>query len=74
VALLTAFGRCATELGIALVVGGGIRQETRTLPASIQLEVSRGEFGRALAPALLLMLLAVAATFLAQILSREHRA
>jgi tungstate transport system permease protein len=74
VALLTAFGRCITELGIALIVGGGIRQETRTLPASISLEVSRGEFGRALAPAVLLMVIAAAVTFLARALARDDRA
>jgi tungstate transport system permease protein len=72
-ALLTAFGRCATELGIALMVGGGIRQETRTLPAQAQLEVSRGEFGRALAPGFLLLVLAIGATLLAGTLSRERR-
>jgi tungstate transport system permease protein len=70
---LTAFGRCVTELGIAVIVGGGIRGETRTLPAAIQLEVSRGEFGRALAPALLLLVVAAAATLLAHRLSREDR-
>ena len=69
-AVLTAFGRCVTELGIALVVGGGIKLETRTLPASIQLEISRGEFGRALAPALLLLVVAAAATLLARRLTR----
>jgi tungstate transport system permease protein len=70
-AYLTAFGRCVTELGIAVIVGGGIKMETRTLPASIQLEISRGEFGRALAPALLLLVVAAAATLLAHRLSRE---
>jgi tungstate transport system permease protein len=69
-AVLTAFGRCVTELGIALVVGGGIKLATRTLPASIQLEISRGEFGRALAPALLLLVVAAAATLLARRLTR----
>jgi tungstate transport system permease protein len=72
-AFLTAFGRCATELGIALMVGGGIRQETRTLPAQVSLEVSRGELGRALAPGFLLLVLAIAMTFLAHVVSREDR-
>jgi tungstate transport system permease protein len=70
---ITAFGRCATELGIALMVGGGIRMETRTLPAQVSLEVSRGEFGRALAPGVLLLVLAVAATIVAQALTRDRR-
>lgn len=71
-AVLTAFGRCVTELGIALAVGGGIKLETRTLPASIQLEISRGEFGRALAPAFLLLVVAAVATLLARRLARGH--
>jgi tungstate transport system permease protein len=70
-AMLTAFGRCVTELGIALIVGGGIRLETRTLPAAIQLEISKGEFGRALAPAFLLLVVAAVATLAAHRLSRE---
>jgi tungstate transport system permease protein len=71
---VAAFGRCVTELGIALVVGGGIRLETRTLPAAIQLEASRGDFGRALAPAFLLVVVAAGATLLAHRLSREDAA
>jgi tungstate transport system permease protein len=70
-AALTAFGRCVTELGIALTVGGGIRLDTRTLPAAIQLEVSRAEFGRALAPGALLLAIAAVVALLAHRVSRE---
>jgi tungstate transport system permease protein len=61
-ALLMAFHRCITELGIALIVGGGIRFHTRTLPAEITLEISKGDFGLALAPAIPLMVVAVVFT------------
>lgn len=37
-ALLTALGRCLTELGIAMMVGGNIRGRTRTLATAIALE------------------------------------
>lgn len=60
--LLAAFGRCLTELGIAVTVGGSLAGETRTLPAAIQLELSRGAFGRALAPGLILLGIALVVT------------
>lgn len=74
VALLTAFFRAFTELGIALIVGGNVRLTTRTLTGSIQLDLSRGEFGRALAPALVLLALALLITLLTPLLLRERRA
>lgn len=74
VALLTAFFRGFTELGIALIVGGNVRQETRTLSGSIQLDLSRGEFGQALAPALVLLTLALLVTLVTPLLLRERRA
>jgi tungstate transport system permease protein len=73
-ALLTAFYRCLTELGVALIVGGGIRFDTRTLPAQVTLEISKGEFGTALAPALLLLSVALLATFLTPWALDEERA
>ncbi len=73
-AYLAAFGRCITELGIAITVGGNLRLHTRTLPSSIQLELSRGEFGKALAPGILLVLLACGAALITHRLSRESEA
>jgi tungstate transport system permease protein len=61
-ALLLAFHRCITELGIALIVGGGVRFDTRTLPAEITLEISMGNFGLALAPAIPLLVVAIVLT------------
>jgi tungstate transport system permease protein len=72
-ALLGAFGRCVTELGIVLAVGGAIRFHTRTLPAQVSLETSRGEFGRGLAAGLILVLLACGAAVVAMALGREER-
>lgn len=70
---LAAFGRCITELGIAITVGGNLRLRTRTLPSTIQLEVSRGDFAAALAPGILLIVLACGAAMLTHWLSREAR-
>lgn len=47
-AILVAFARCVTELGVALLVGGNLRGSTRTLTTAIALETSRGDFGRGL--------------------------
>lgn len=72
-AYLAAFGRCITELGIAITVGGNLRLRTRTLPSTIQLELSRGEFGKALAPGILLLLLACGAAVVTFKLAGERR-
>lgn len=72
-AYLAAFGRCFTELGIAITVGGNLKLRTRTLPSSIQLELNRGDFAAALAPGVLLLLLACGAAILTHRLSREAR-
>jgi tungstate transport system permease protein len=72
-AYLAAFARCITELGIATTVGGAFKLHTRTLPAMAQLELSKGEFGKALAPGILLVVLACGAAVLSHLLSRESR-
>jgi tungstate transport system permease protein len=72
-ALLTAFARCFTELGIATTVGGNLRLRTRTLPGTIQLELSAGNFAKALAPGLLILVVAVLTGHLAWRLSAARR-
>jgi tungstate transport system permease protein len=68
--VLLAFARCLTELGIATTVGGNLRLETRTLPGTIQLELSKGEFAAALAPGLLLIALSLLVALLAMRVER----
>jgi tungstate transport system permease protein len=72
-AYLAAFARCFTELGIAITVGGNLFLRTRTLPSTIQLELSKGDFAKALAPGILLLVLAAGAAILAHQLSRESQ-
>ena len=55
------------------LVGGNLRMRTRTLPSSIQLELQRGDFAAALAPGILLLLLACAAALITHRLSREAK-
>lgn len=61
-AVLNAFSRCATELGIAVMVGGNIKGHTRTLATAISLETGKGEFGRGLAMGWVLLAVALVAT------------
>lgn len=66
-AFLAAFGRAIAEVGAIIVVGGNIRDHTRTMTTAIALETSRGDLPLALALGLVLLLLSVtvsAATFL----------
>lgn len=46
---VTAFGRVITEVGIAMMLGGNIRYETRTMTTAIALETSKGEFAQGIA-------------------------
>jgi tungstate transport system permease protein len=58
--LLSAFGRAAGELGVALILGGNMKGETRTLTTAITLETEKGEYERAIALGVLLVALALA--------------
>ncbi len=72
-AVLTAFSRCVTELGIAMMVGGNIKGRTRTLATATTLETGKGEFGRGMAMGLILLVIAMGVTVVIVYLSREER-
>ena len=55
IAVVTGYGRAISEVGAAMIVGGNIKGNTRTLTTSIALETSKGEFATALAMGLLLL-------------------
>lgn len=69
-AVLTAFSRCFTELGIAMMVGGNLAERTRTLTTATALETSRGEFARGVAMSLILLFIAMMITLVMSFLSR----
>jgi len=48
-AVIAGFGRAIGEVGCAMMLGGNIRYYTRTMTTAIALEISKGEFGFALA-------------------------
>ncbi|QDS96844.1 ABC transporter permease [Adhaeretor mobilis] len=70
-AIMTAFARCVTELGIAMIVGGNLKDRTRTLATATALETGRGEFARGLAMSSILLLVALGAFFITTRLTRE---
>lgn len=71
-ALLTAFARCFTELGIAMMVGGNLQYRTRTLTTSTALETARGQFERGVAMSLILLAIAASVTLVIAWCGREE--
>jgi tungstate transport system permease protein len=57
-AVVVAFGRVISEVGIAMMLGGNIRGFTRTMTTAIALETSKGEFELGLALGTLLLAVA----------------
>jgi tungstate transport system permease protein len=76
-ALLAAFARCVTELGVALLVGGnlagaGLLRSTRTLTTAIATETSRGDFRQALWLGGVLVAVAIAVNLAADAVARQR--
>jgi tungstate transport system permease protein len=57
-ALMAAFGSVISEVGASMMVGGNIRHQTRVLTTAIVLETGKGEFARAIALSIILLMLA----------------
>jgi tungstate transport system permease protein len=58
-AVLSGFGRVISEVGCALMVGGNIEGETRTITTAIALETSKGDFAQGIALGIVLVALAL---------------
>lgn len=71
-AILTAFSRCFTELGIAMMVGGNLANRTRTLTTATALETARGEFSRGMAMCFILVFIAILTTIAIAWLGRSR--
>jgi tungstate transport system permease protein len=56
-AVMAGFGSIISEVGAVTMVGGNIKDQTRVLTTAIVLEVSKGEFGTAIALSVILMAL-----------------
>ncbi|TCS35985.1 tungstate transport system permease protein [Paucimonas lemoignei] len=58
-AIISGFGRVIAEVGCALMVGGNIKGETRTITTAIALETSKGEFAQGIALGIVLVSIAL---------------
>lgn len=66
-----AFSRVIGEVGVAMMLGGNLRNSTRTMTTAIALDTSRGEFEQAMILGLILLFVALAVHWL--INSRNSR-
>ncbi len=57
--IILGFGRAISEVGVAMMIGGNIRGETRVLTTSIALETGMGNFGLSIALGIILLLIAL---------------
>ncbi len=71
-AVLTAYGRVMTEVGIAMMVGGNIKWQTRTITTAIALETNKGEFAMGIALGLVLLLIAFGVNFSVSFLRKRY--
>lgn len=62
--LITAFSRVFAEVGVSMMLGGNIRNYTRTITTAIALETSKGEFGLSIALGIVLLTVAFAINFM----------
>ena len=60
-ATLAGFGRAIGEIGISMMLGGNIRWQTRTITTAIALQSSRGQFELALGLGMVLIVVALTA-------------
>ncbi|MBI2979374.1 MAG: ABC transporter permease [Chloroflexi bacterium] len=58
-AIILAFGRAISEVGLALMVGGNIRGFTRVMTTAISLETAKGDLELSLALGIILILIAL---------------
>jgi tungstate transport system permease protein len=72
-AITAAFNRGFGELGIALIVGGNIFQQTRVLTTSIAVDLNLGVFDEAMAYGLILMAIVIIVTFIVNLVERIKR-
>ena len=63
-AIIAGFGRVIGEVGSAIMLGGNIRNYTRTITTAIALETSKGDFGFAIALGIILMVVSFAVNIL----------
>jgi tungstate transport system permease protein len=66
VAILAGFARAISEVGIAMMLGGNIRNATRNITTSVALETAKGDFRNGVVLGLLLLALTLGINILVQ--------
>ncbi|HBK60425.1 MAG TPA: tungstate transporter permease [Firmicutes bacterium] len=61
-AVIAGFGRVISEIGASMMVGGNVVGHTRVLTTATSMEVSRGNFGEAIALSLILLCITLTIT------------
>jgi tungstate transport system permease protein len=72
-AVMAGFGAIISEVGASQMVGGNIAGETRVLTTAIVMEVSRGNFGLAMALSIILMVLVFLVNFILTTLQQRSK-
>ncbi|MGH8807975.1 MAG: ABC transporter permease [Noviherbaspirillum sp.] len=72
-AVINGFGRVISEIGCAIMVGGNIAGETRTITTAIALETSKGDFAQGIALGIVLITVALAINALLVLLQGDSR-
>ncbi len=76
-AVILAFGRAISEVGVAMMIGGNIAGQTRVLTTAIALQTGMGDFGFSIALGIILLVIAlvvvVSMNLITTGLSPEHQ-
>jgi len=67
VAVLAGFARAVSEVGIAMMLGGNIRNSTRNITTAIALETAKGEFSNGVALGAILLVITLGINVLVQV-------
>ena len=70
-AVIAAFGRAISEVGAAMILGGNVKGLTRTMTTAIALETGKGEFGLALALAVILLTVALGVNIMFYVIQKR---
>jgi tungstate transport system permease protein len=72
-AVMAGFGSIISEVGASQMVGGNITDQTRVLTTAVVMEVSKGDFGLAIALSIILMLIVFAVNVLLTIIQQRGK-
>jgi tungstate transport system permease protein len=72
-AIISAFGRVISEIGISMMLGGNIKGFTRTMTTAMALEYDKGAFTLAVALGLVLMAISLMINMLFNVVQGRYR-